>query len=1164
MGDVAGSRWEKLALFLSVVVVAALWSVLGPAHAFATQGPIAAYSFDAGEGETLEDLTGNGHEGTIEGATWTPRGKYGSALEFDGENDCVSIPNTEDLQLDEEFTLEAWVRPAPGQSFAPIFFKEIESSSFYSYSLFLGVFETGRLEGFVSKEWPEWAEVESPGPLAGNTWSHVAFTSDGAHLRLYVNGALVDTGPAGEIGESEGPLNLGCWPENNEHYKGKIDEVRVYDRALDAPEVAADMNAELQTPRSGPVAAYAFEEAEGTVAHDYAGGHDGTIEGASWTKGKFGTALAFDSSEEDVVTIPTSPELNLEDFTLEAWVKPAEIHRYDPVIAKTDPDPEAYGYELMAGGDEPSALPEGFITEGEWVHRYTYAEDQLDENAWSHLAVTSDGDKLRFYVNGQLIDTRAGDNVVAGGEAALQIGGNDPFGEFFDGKIDEVRIYDRVLNEAEITTDLHSGIETPQAAPIAAYSFDAAEGETLEDITGEGHDGTIEGATWSARGKYGSALDFDGEEDCVQVPESAEFQFLENEEFTLQAWVRPQGEGIEAILTQEDDSPAGWEEPFSYSMLVGGEEEGPKGWLRKGGKSGHEGVQAPDPLPANAWSHLAFTDDGARMRIYVDGELAGTWPAIPLTATEGPLTIGCLANYGNYFHGRIDEVRVYDRALDAGEVSAGMGPLPRAATTEADGVDPREAVLLGTIDPGNRDTTYKFDYGPTTSYGTVVPEENEEVVTGDDLREVEEGIDELEPETTYHYRLVATNDSGTVVGKDKMLTTPPSPYTVAELEDQRQLLASTKGQGFVNINWSGNTPIYDETSTMNMVQHTGAKMLRIQIADAGELYDEIFRLAAKREITILPVVSGLPGKANLMPEQVGGVREGWRSLVRKIVKRYGHNGSLWNKNIELESLKGFAPDYWEIWNEPNYGLNGDQREHPNPAQFGDLLEESREVIQEEDATAKILFGGLLTVRKKSEKIDQNVAAGRKEKVALTAVGEFIRKVCKAHPEAFNALGLHPYAFKGNLHTIEKVTLNNIQEARKALDNVDVPKCNGKPLWITEIGWPVKGPKTPNDGSHIPISEESQRDRLNAIVTMIKKRSGSGEGGFNIDKVFYYNVQDWIDPRTQEWAYRVGLREELEHVPGRKAKTGEFGKCREAWYAFQQQAHAKSEFVGKCP
>ncbi|MGD9735399.1 MAG: LamG-like jellyroll fold domain-containing protein [Solirubrobacterales bacterium] len=64
--------------------------------------------------------------------------QYGQALEFDGENDCVKIANTEDLQLDEEFTLEAWVRPQNLNKFTPIFFKE--SGTVYSYSLFLGAF----------------------------------------------------------------------------------------------------------------------------------------------------------------------------------------------------------------------------------------------------------------------------------------------------------------------------------------------------------------------------------------------------------------------------------------------------------------------------------------------------------------------------------------------------------------------------------------------------------------------------------------------------------------------------------------------------------------------------------------------------------------------------------------------------------------------------------------------------------------------------------------------------------------------------------------------------------------------------------------------------------------------------------------------------------------
>ncbi|MGV1049703.1 MAG: LamG domain-containing protein [Solirubrobacterales bacterium] len=222
--------------------------------------------------------------------------------------------------------------------------------------------------------------------------------------------------------------------------------------------------------------------------------------------------------------------------------------------------------------------------------------------------------------------------------------------------------------EGEIEEGNEVEYTVPAPGPVAAYSFDAGGGGVAADVTGNKHDATIEGATWSTDGKFGSALNFDGENDCLTVPESAELQFLETEEFTLEAWVRPStAGGLQAILTQEDEA-SGEEEPFSYSLLTGAEEEASRGWLREGGTSGHQGVSGGEPIPAKAWSHLAFTDDGARLRIYVDGELAGTQPAVPLTATSGPLTIGCLAQYGNYFKGRIDEVRIYDRALDNREL----------------------------------------------------------------------------------------------------------------------------------------------------------------------------------------------------------------------------------------------------------------------------------------------------------------------------------------------------------------------------------------------------------------------------------------------------------------------------------------------------------------
>ncbi len=78
----------------------------------AAQGPVASYSFDEGEGEAVEDLTGDGHTAAIHGATWTSRGKYGGAMEFDAEEeDYLSVPDSPELDFTEEFTLEAWVRP---------------------------------------------------------------------------------------------------------------------------------------------------------------------------------------------------------------------------------------------------------------------------------------------------------------------------------------------------------------------------------------------------------------------------------------------------------------------------------------------------------------------------------------------------------------------------------------------------------------------------------------------------------------------------------------------------------------------------------------------------------------------------------------------------------------------------------------------------------------------------------------------------------------------------------------------------------------------------------------------------------------------------------------------------------------------------------------------
>jgi len=112
------------------------------------------------------------------------------------------------------------------------------------------------------------------------------------------------------------------------------------------------------------------------------------------------------------------------------------------------------------------------------------------------------------------------------------------------------------------------------------------------------------------------------------------------------------------------------------------------------------------------------------------------------------------------------------------------------------------------------------------------------------------------------------------------------------------------------------------------------------------------------------------------------------------------------------------------------------------------------------------------------------------------------------------------------------------------------RAKGSPIWITEIGWPVESSYWPPDKYqeteplHLAVSEAIQRDLLNATLTVMKERSSdTGEGAYDIAKVFYYDSEDIASER--DWAYPFGLRADRG--------SAENGRYREAWYAFQAQA-----------
>jgi hypothetical protein len=207
----------------------------------AATGLVAAYSFNEGTGTTLVDRSGRGHTGTISGATWSTQGRFGGALSFDGVNDWVTIADTAALDLTTGMTLEAWVAPSTLTGWRTALLKERPGG--LAYALYTSGDGT-RPSGYVAA--PGDVAVIGPASLPVNTWAHVTLTYDGTNLRLFVNGVQVRTAAlTGAITTSTGVLRIGGNSVWSEFFQGRIDEVRIYNRALTAGEIQADMAAPI-------------------------------------------------------------------------------------------------------------------------------------------------------------------------------------------------------------------------------------------------------------------------------------------------------------------------------------------------------------------------------------------------------------------------------------------------------------------------------------------------------------------------------------------------------------------------------------------------------------------------------------------------------------------------------------------------------------------------------------------------------------------------------------------------------------------------------------------------------------------------------------------------------------------------------------------------------
>lgn len=603
-----------------------------PVRVTVDSAPVAAWSFDEGSGSVATDATGNGHQGTVSGATWTTSGYFGGALAFSGASHSVLVPDADGLDLTGPMTISAWVYSEQiMEDWASIVQKETDAYFLHAYS-FLGVAGAG-ITGGAGCCTLVWAPSATP----LGAWTHLAMTFDGSQLIYYRNGAPIGTTAAsGPVEVTSSPL----WIGNNsfgENFVGSIDEVRIYDRALDALEIQADMVRSIapQGPDTTSPTVSLTSPASGPVAGVVVLGADALDD-----VGVVGVQFLLDGS-------PLGPE------------DPAPPYEFVWDTSSLPNGPYVLSAEARDGAGNTGAAADVAVS-------VENVPDSTDPTVT--IASPLDGSTL---VGSVQIQASASDDVgVVGVQFLLEgapLGIEDlvaPFEFLWNTRLESNGPYalSAIVRDAAGNTafapEVIVQVENALVQPVAAWGFDEESGALALDATGAGHDGTIEGALRIVDGRFGSALLFDGIQDVVVVPDSEALALGDG--FTLSAWVRPTltTTAWAAIAQKATDA---W---FLHASSLNGR---PAAGATLADVCCTQ-VVASQALPTNVWSHLAATYDGIALRYFVDGVLVGSTPASGgIQVTAGELRFGN-NTYGEGFAGAIDELRIYDRALDPAEL----------------------------------------------------------------------------------------------------------------------------------------------------------------------------------------------------------------------------------------------------------------------------------------------------------------------------------------------------------------------------------------------------------------------------------------------------------------------------------------------------------------
>lgn len=403
----------------------------------------------------------------------------------------------------------------------------------------------------------------------------------------------------------------------------------------------------LLSPPNGRIAFYPFDKA----------GDNGTVNGAtrSFSGGYEGGAYFFDGVD-DYIDLPVNVNDSLRpQLTMGAWVK----------VSSVTPSRPAQILSHGNGGYDRSITldPRGATDGKHHVSTFTglgvLAGAVVDTAVWTFVATVYDDSTVTLYVNGETPVTAPADNNP--GVDSLRVGGNPAgfnSGEPFHGLIDNVFVFDRALSATEIAAIRAEGAcaltgTCVYPRPVAFYPFDTSTGN-----------GTVSGATHSP--DHSGSYAFDGVNDFIDLPVSVNPSL--RSAVTIGAWMKvasfpADSTKLPAQVLSHDDG--------GYDRSIALDTRGAVDGQHHVSAFTGTGVLAGSVVDTAAWHFVVAVYTSSSVTLYVNGATPVTAPASSGAGVDylrvGGNPAGSLS--GEPFHGGIDNIFVYDRALSSTEVA---------------------------------------------------------------------------------------------------------------------------------------------------------------------------------------------------------------------------------------------------------------------------------------------------------------------------------------------------------------------------------------------------------------------------------------------------------------------------------------------------------------